>query len=119
LGRIESGSISPSANAADEGQGHAGRGDRDRRAADAADKTQIGFHSGQKKQHQDAELRYGIDHAFLLGRAGKQRVLKVRPYQAENRRTEQNAAKKLAHDGGLAEFLHDFAEPAANQQQKA
>lgn len=43
-------------------------------------------------------------------------MLKVRPEQAENRRPKQDAAQKLAHDGRLAELLHEFAEPAADQQ---
>jgi hypothetical protein len=46
-------------------------------------------------------------------------VLGVRPDEAENRWAEQHAAQKLTHDSRLAELLHDFAEPTADQQKDA
>ena len=119
LGRIEIRQHFAEREAADEGKGNAGGGNRDRRSADAADQPQIGFHPGQEKQHENAELRDGIDHAFLLGRLGKQRMLKVGPDQTEHRRPEQKPREELAHDRRLAELLHEFAETAADKKQNA
>ena len=87
-------------------------------AADPLHQLQIGLHAGQQQQHQDAELRDRIDHALLLGRARKERVLRVGPEPAEHRRPEQNAGDQLAHHRRLAEPLHRLAQQAADQQQE-
>ena len=116
-GRIESGSISPSAKPQMNGSvtpaaATAMAARPTRRTSRRSVSIPV-----SSKQHQDAELRDGIDHALLLDGLRKQRVRSVGPEQTEHRRPEQNAAEELSHDRRLAELLHDFAKAAADQQQ--
>ncbi len=82
---------------ADKRQRYAGDGDGHGGAADAAHQRQVGFHAGQQQQHQDAELRNGVEHALLRGVGRKQRVLRRRPDQAEQRRPQHHPGNELAH----------------------
>ena len=104
--------------AADEGHHDAGDGDAERGAADLAHQLQVGLHAGQQQQQQDAELRDAVDQRLLLGRGGKDRVLRLRPEPAEQRGAEQQAGQQLADDRGLADPLHQLAEPAADRDQQ-
>ncbi len=119
LGRIELRQHLAEHKAADERKSHAGGGNGDRRFADPAHQPQIGFHSGQEQQHENAELRHAVDHALLLGRIGKQRVLKLGPDQTKHRGPEQKPRKELAHNCRLAELLHEFAQTATGEEQDA
>ena len=58
--------------AAGEGKGDAAQRDRHRREAGFAHQLEIGLHAGQQQQHQDADLRQPVDHAFLR-RIGRER----------------------------------------------
>jgi hypothetical protein len=96
----------------------AGKRDGDRGAADPAHQLQIGLHTGQQQQHQDAELGNGIDHALLRAIHGKDRMLSRRPQHTEERRPKQQTADQLAHHRGLTDALRRFAHQAADQKQK-
>ena len=80
---------------------------------------EVGLHAGQQQQHQDAELRDRIDHAFCSRRPGKSACCSVRPERAEHRGPEQDAGEQLPHDGGLADPLHGLAQQAPDQQQRS
>ena len=85
LGRSAAGSISPSAKPQTNGTATPASATVTAARPTRLHQLQVGFHAGQQQQHQDAELRNGIDHALLLGRARKQDVLRSRPDQAETR----------------------------------
>ena len=105
-------------DAARERQADAGERDAERGGPVLGHQGQVGFHPGQQQQHQDAELRDGIDHALLLVRRRKDRVLQLRPQRAQDARAEQHAGDQLAHDGRLTDALHGFAQQApANEKQ--
>ena len=91
---------------------------RDGRPADFPHQFEVGFHSRQQQQQQDAELRHAVDHRLLFGRGRKNRALRRRPEPAEQRRPQQQAAEQFADHRRLADPLHDLAEPAADGDQQ-
>ena len=103
---------------ASEGHRDAGERDAQRGPADASHQPQVGLHSGQQQQHQNAELRNRIEHGLLLGTCGKQRVLQVRPQRAQHRGPEQDAGEQLAHDRRLPDALHGLAQQAPDEHQR-
>ena len=57
---------------AGEGKGDAAQRDGDGREAGFLHQLEVGLHAGQQQQHQDADLRQAVDHAFLrLDPSGK------------------------------------------------
>ena len=119
LGRIESGSISPSAKPQMNGTATPAAETAIAARPTRLHQPQIGLHAGEQQQHQDAELRHGIDHALLLGALRKQRVLRFGPDEAEYGRAEQEAADELPHHSRLADSLRRFTHGAADDEQKA
>jgi hypothetical protein len=65
-----------------ERNGDAGCRHRDGGPAHTPYQLEVGLHTGQKQKHENAELRYRIDHALLLGVPREDRVLQVRPKRA-------------------------------------
>ena len=116
-GSIESGRNLAEREAAGERHENAHQRGEDRGAAGLAHQPQVGLHAGEQQQQQDAELRDGVDHRLLLGRARKERVLDVREQRAEQRRPEHEAGDQLAHHGRLADPQHGLAEQPADDHQ--
>jgi hypothetical protein len=44
--------------------------------------AEVGLHTGEQQEHENAELRHRIDHTLLLGVPREDRVLQVRPKRA-------------------------------------
>ena len=80
--------------------------DRHGRACRFAHQLEIGFHAGEQQQHQDADLRQAVDHAFLCRIGRENEILRLGPDPAEQRWPQDQARQQIAHQGGLAEALH-------------
>ena len=79
---------------------------RERRTTD-----EIGLHSGQQQQQQDAELRHRVDHRLLLGRSPETAPAGTPARgQPSTEGPEQDAGDQLAHDRRLADPLHHLAQ---------
>ena len=102
------------------GKGHDDAGDRDgdRGPADLAHQLEVGLHAGQQQQQENTELRDAIEQGLLRAGRRKDRGLCLRPEPAEQRGAQDQAAEQLADHGGLADPLHQFAEPASDRDQQ-
>jgi hypothetical protein len=112
-----SGSISPSTKPY-ERYGDAGQRHAERRATQLSNHRQVCLHSGQKQQHQDAELRDGIDHRLLLWTRGKDHVLQVGPQRAQYGGAKQDSGDQLAHHRRLADPQNGLAQEAPEYQEQ-
>ena len=72
----------------------------------------------QQQQQQDAELRHAVDQGLLFAGGRKNRVLRLRPKPAEQRRAEQQSGEQFPDHRRLADPLHQFAKPAADRDQQ-
>ena len=59
-----------------------------------------------------------VEQGLLCAGWRKDRSLGFRPEPAKQGRAEDQPAQQLADDGGLADPLHHFAEPAPDRNQK-
>ena len=103
----------PDQNAQRERHGDAGQRRGDGGTTDPPHQAEVGFHAGEKQEHEHAELGNGVEHSLLAGGIRKQRSLPRRPQQPEEGRPQEHPREELPHDGRLADALHGLARQTA------
>ena len=85
--------------------------------ADLAHQPEVGLHSGQQKQHEDAELGDAVDHAALGGIAGNKSASALGQSAPSTELPTRTPASNCPIDRGLPEAVHQLAERAPHDQE--